>query len=121
MDDNTVTVILAAIAAVVSIATATISAYAGRRADKAAKVSIEGNAKTDELSVTVNGRLEQLITEAVGRARAEGVIAGAAASGDRRAAGLPAAVPPVSTTPPDPAPIPAPIDMPTIETPSADN
>lgn len=104
LDDNSVTVILAAIAAIVSIATAVIATYAGRRADNAAKATHKGNEQTAELQMTVNGRLEQLINEAVGRARAEGVIAGAAASGDRRAAGLPAAVPPPAPTPTPAAP-----------------
>ncbi len=106
MDETTASVILAAIAALVSIATAAIAAWGAVRANAAASLSQSTDIKTDQLSLTVNGRLSQLLSEAQGRARAEGVIAGVSSSGDRRSGSLQAAV----SHPPVPPASPAPLD-----------
>lgn len=110
MDDNTTTVLLALIAAVASVLTGVIAAYGARKADGAKKTAEgaasqaqEANRVAERLEVKVNGRVDELLGHAVARARAEGVIAGAAASGDRRSAGLPAVIGEPSMVAPAPA------------------
>ena len=92
MDENTTSIYLAAIAAIVSIATAIIATFGARKAAGAEQLSRSTDEKTDRLEVKIDGRVDELLSHAVARARAEGAIAGAAASGDRRSQALPGVI-----------------------------